>query len=56
MAYREFKVSPDGKVRTVIALPEAGFRKLEAEAKEMGITVTHLCRMKLLGFEPRRAA
>lgn len=47
----------NGKVRTVILLPEEVFREFERVASESGLTVSDVIRLKLTGFEaPRRAA
>jgi hypothetical protein len=45
-----------GKCRIVITVPEAECREYEAIARDTGTTVTDVVRMKLKGFEPRRAA
>lgn len=55
MARKEFKVT-NGKVRIWALLPEAEFRAIEALAAESGLTVSDIVRLKLKGFEPRRAA
>lgn len=45
-----------GSYRVDLVLPESEFAPLEAMAKEAGITINDVIRMKLKGFEPRRAA
>lgn len=55
MARAQFK-AVNGKVRVWLLLPEDEFREIEAMAKESGIAIPDVIKMKIKGFEPRRAA
>lgn len=45
-----------GRYRVDMVLTEEEFGPLEAVAKETGLTISDVIRLKLKGFEPRRAA
>jgi len=45
-----------GRVRMDLIMSEAEYLALEQIAKEAGLTVLDVVRMKLKGFEPRKAA
>lgn len=45
-----------GTYRVDLVLPEPDYLAFEAIAKDAGVSVADVIRMKLKGFEPRRAA
>lgn len=45
-----------GTYRVDLVLAESDYLAIEQAAKEAGLTVADVVRMKLKGFEPRRAA
>lgn len=45
-----------GSYRVDLVLPESEFLPLDALAKEVGLTINDLIRMRLKGFEPARRA